>query len=223
MAFRGIPAEAFDFYDALAADNTKIFWGEHKSEYEACVRGPLQELAAELEPRFGSAHLYRPYRDVRFSKDKTPYKDHQGMFVELRNGLGWYLQVSSRGLMVAGGWYQSTPEQVQRYRTTVAGKGGDQLASLVDGLTPTGFEVSGNQLKTRPRGIDQEHPHLELLRYRTLYASRTWQPAAWMGTAAAADRLAQEWDELRPFVAWLADAVGPGDAPVGSRKRAKSG
>ncbi|HNO15964.1 MAG TPA: DUF2461 family protein, partial [Actinomycetota bacterium] len=68
----GIPAEAFDFYDHLAADNTREFWAEHKSEYEQSVRQPLQDLADILAPEFGPAHLYRPYRDVRFSKDKTP-------------------------------------------------------------------------------------------------------------------------------------------------------
>ncbi len=91
----GIPAEAFDFYDHLAVDNTKQFWADHKAEYEQFVREPLAELALALEPEFGSAKLYRPYRDIRFSKDKTPYKDHQGCLFAAENGLGWYLQVSA--------------------------------------------------------------------------------------------------------------------------------
>lgn len=219
MGFSGIPAEAFDFYDALAADNTKTFWTEHKGDYERYVRDPLRTLATELEPAFGPAHLYRPYRDVRFSKDKTPYKDHQGMFMELRNGLGWYLQLSSAGLMVAAGWYQSDSEQVQRYRERVASDDGDRLEAMLDDLQSAGYEVGGNQLKTRPRGVDADHPHLELLRYRSLYVTRTWQPAAWMGTREAVDRVGGAWEQARSFTDWLAGVVGPGDAPVGSRGR----
>lgn len=81
----GIPAEAFEFYEHLDVDNSREFWIEHKSEYEQYVRDPLHELAQSLEPDFGPAKLYRPYRDMRFSRDKTPYKDHQGCFFAADN------------------------------------------------------------------------------------------------------------------------------------------
>ena len=64
--FSGFPVEAFDFYDALAANNTRPWWQEHRGEYEQNVRAPLGELVAELEAEFGTGHLYRPYRDARF-------------------------------------------------------------------------------------------------------------------------------------------------------------
>ena len=89
MAFAGFPVETFDFYEELTTDNTKTFWAENKGRYERYVKTPMLELSEVLGPEFGEAHLYRPYRDLRFSKDKTPYKDHQGMFVESSNGLGW--------------------------------------------------------------------------------------------------------------------------------------
>ncbi|MFN8169465.1 MAG: DUF2461 domain-containing protein [Candidatus Nanopelagicales bacterium] len=105
--FTGFPAEAFEFYEALRADNTKTFWAAHKDDYQRAVRAPLEALMAELEPEFGPASVFRPYRDVRFSKDKTPYKDHQGAFCGAEDGVGWYVQVSADGLMVAGGWWSS--------------------------------------------------------------------------------------------------------------------
>ena len=74
MTFTGIPVAALDFYEDLEADNSKSFWTAHKHIYEESVRTPLEALAAELEPEFGSPKLFRPYRDVRFAKDKTPYK-----------------------------------------------------------------------------------------------------------------------------------------------------
>jgi len=101
--FRGIPTGAFEFYDGLSANNTKAWWTEHKSQYDTLVKEPLEALLAELEGEFGTASMFRPYRDVRFSKDKSPYKDHQGGFVGAEDGMGWYVQVSAHGLMVAGG------------------------------------------------------------------------------------------------------------------------
>src|SRR6476661_7029939 len=80
MTFTGIPVAALDFYEDLEADNSKSFWTAHKHIYEESVRTPLEALAAELEPEFGSPKLFRPYRDVRFAKDKTPYKTQQGVW-----------------------------------------------------------------------------------------------------------------------------------------------
>jgi uncharacterized protein (TIGR02453 family) len=219
MAFSGIPAEAFDFYDALVADNSKSFFTAHKHEYEASVRGPMQDLAAALETRFGPGHLYRPYRDVRFSRDKTPYKDHQGLFVPSRNGLGWYAQVSVHGFMAAGGWYTSTPEQVQRYREAVDADEAGVLQRLLDDAEGNGLLVGGQMLKTRPRGVAADHPRLDLLRHRTLYLSRSWPPQPWLGTAQVLDVVSTTWEAMRPIMDWLAEAAGPGDPPMGSARR----
>jgi uncharacterized protein (DUF2461 family) len=68
--FAGFPEEALVFYEGLRADNTKAYWTDHKSLYDAAVRAPMQALLDELEPEFGRAKLFRPYRDVRFAKDK---------------------------------------------------------------------------------------------------------------------------------------------------------
>src|SRR2546430_667414 len=74
MAFKGWPVEAVEFYEGLEADNTKSYWQAHKSVYEQCVKAPMEELLVELTGEQGAGRVFRPYRDVRFSKDKTPYK-----------------------------------------------------------------------------------------------------------------------------------------------------
>lgn len=205
----GIPAEAFEFYDHLAVDNSKEFWAQHKGEYEQFVREPLQALADVLEPDFGRAKLYRPYRDMRFSNDKTPYKDHQGCYFAADNGLGWYLQVSSRGLMVAGGWYSSTAPQVKRYREHILESGAGGLRTALKGLPKAGFAIDGDQLKTRPRGVAEDHADLDLLRYRTLHATRLWEPEAWMETRRLQNTVRKSFEKLRPMILTLADIVGP--------------
>ncbi|HPE13075.1 MAG: DUF2461 domain-containing protein [Actinobacteria bacterium] len=205
----GIPAEAFEFYEHLDVDNSREFWIEHKSEYEQYVRDPLHELAQSLEPDFGPAKLYRPYRDMRFSRDKTPYKDHQGCFFAADNGLGWYLQVSVHGLMVAGGWYSSSGPQVKRFREHITEAGAGDIRAALKGLPKAGFTIDGEQLKSRPRGIDADHPDLDLLRHRTLHATKTWEPEAWMGTKRLRTTVHKSLDKLRPMVVTLAQIVGP--------------
>ncbi|MEO8889820.1 MAG: DUF2461 family protein, partial [Jatrophihabitantaceae bacterium] len=70
MTFAGIPLAALDFYEDLEADNTKAWWAAHKSMYDDSVRAPIEALATALTPEFGAAKFFRPYRDVRFAKDK---------------------------------------------------------------------------------------------------------------------------------------------------------
>ena len=81
MTFDGFPEAALDFYDDLEIDNSKVFWEAHKDTYATAVRAPMTDLMAELADEFGAAKIFRPHRDVRFSKDKTPYKTHQGAFI----------------------------------------------------------------------------------------------------------------------------------------------
>ena len=115
MSFQGWPAEALEFYDGLEADNSKVYWTEHKALYEEAVLGPMTALVEELAPEFGDPKIFRPYRDVRFSKDKSPYKTNIGAVV----GDG-YIQLSSSGLAAGSGMYVMAPDQLDRYRAAVA-------------------------------------------------------------------------------------------------------
>src|SRR5689334_13529786 len=119
MSFSGFPLAGLDFYEDLEADNSKAFWTAHKHVYDESVRAPMVALTAELEADFGTAKIFRPYRDVRFSKDKVPYKDHQGAVVSPTPGVGWYVQIGAAGLFVAGGCYTATPDQLANLRATI--------------------------------------------------------------------------------------------------------
>ena len=218
MTFSGFADDALVFYEGLAGDNSKTYWTAHKAIYESAVREPMLELLAKLEPEFGTGHVFRPYRDVRFSKDKSPYKDHAGAFVEVGDAVGLYVQLSADGLFVAGGWYSAQGAQMQRYREMVDGPAGAELESVVAATAAAGLEIGGDRMATRPRGTAPDHPRLELLRHRALTASRAFEPAAWLHTAKAADRVADTWRAVTPLVEWLSAAVGPGDEP-GARSR----
>src|SRR5438552_699759 len=129
MTFSGWPAEALDFYEGLEADNSKTYWLANKSTYDDCVLRPMQELLAELEPEFGAGKIFRPYRDVRFSADKTPYKTAIGATL----AGGGYLQVSVNGLGSGCGMYHLEPEQLTRFRDAIVDDtAGGQIAVIVE-------------------------------------------------------------------------------------------
>ncbi len=213
-AFTGIPAEAFEFYDQLTVNNTREWWKENRGLHEDHVRAPLEALLADLEPEFGQGHLFRPYRDTRFSRDKSPIKDHQGAFIGVEDGVGYYVQVSARGLMVAGGWYSPQGQQVHRFRGAIEAGHAAAVRAMLQKLDKQGWEVDGQPVKTRPRGVDPDHPDLDLLRFRALTAARTFEPQGWMGTRKALTTVRTGWRQLRPVTEWLGEHVGPATDPA---------
>ncbi len=212
-AFCGFPEEALDFYEGLEADNSRTYWQQHKAAYEAAVRVPMLALLAALEPEFGPGKVFRPNRDVRFSADKSPYKTHCGAVLsEQRGHAGGYVQISAAGLLVAGGYYATESDQVERYRRAVAGDvTGARLARIVADLAAGGYELGGQVLKTAPRGYPKDHPRADLLRHRSLYAHRSWKPEPRLHTAAVLDLVRDAWRAFGPLNDWLADQVGPSD------------
>lgn len=210
MTFRGFPDEAFDFYERLAADNSRSFWQANKQVYLDAVRRPLDALL-EVLGDYGPFHVFRPYKDVRFSKDKVPYKDHQGAYGESEGGAGFYLQVSARGLMAASGYYSMAADQLARFRAAVDSEHvGAEIARHVAALERKGFSAGSiGELKTAPRGYPKDHPRIVLLRRKGLMISRSWEPATWMSTAAVAKRVRAAWEAGAEMNAWLDLHVGP--------------
>jgi uncharacterized protein (TIGR02453 family) len=207
VTFRGWPAEALDFYEGLAADNSKTYWTAHRSVYDEAVLAPMAALLADLEPEFGPGKIFRPYRDVRFSPDKTPYKTHVGAW--LRSG--GYVQLSADGLACGNGYYQMAPDQIRRYREAVAdertGTGLERVIAEVEGHR---IGVHGqDSLRTAPRGYPKDHPRADLLRHKGLVAWQEWPVAAWLGTAKAGTRVVDFLRHSAPLTAWLVEHVGP--------------
>lgn len=207
MTFRGWPSEALEFYDGLEADNSKTYWTAHLEVYEKQVREPMLALLAALEPEFGPGKIFRPYRDVRFSADKTPYKTHMGAWLSY----GGYIQLSGDGLAAGSGMYQMAPDQLERYRRAVANDVvGAELERLIESIAAQKIDVVGHgSLKTAPRGYPKDHPRIDLLRHKGLTTWKDWEPAAWLGTAAAQKRIVEFLRASRPLREWLDRNVGP--------------
>ncbi len=211
--FTGIPAEAFEFYEDLAAHNNRAWWQENRERYERDVRAPLQALTDELAREFGAAHLYRPYRDARFNRGAEPIKDHQGAFVGIEDGIGYYVQVNASGLLIAGGWHRPAGQQLARFRETVTAGRADLVRALLERLERQGWTVDGRPLKTRPRGVRADHPDLDLLRFQALTVSRQQAPVEWLGNRKALTEVRSRWRQVAHLTEWLAAYVGPATDP----------
>jgi uncharacterized protein (TIGR02453 family) len=206
MAFRGWPVEAVEFFEGLTADNSKGFWLENKLVYESSVRAPMDALLEELAPEFGGGKVFRPYRDVRFSKDKSPYKTSIAATLEH----GGYLELSADGLGVGSGLYHPARDQLERYREAVADdRSGAALTALVAKVRAGKIDVTAHEiLKTAPRGYPKDHPRIELLRQKGLITWRHWPVGAWLGTRKAKDRVVDFLHAAAPIGAWLQKHVG---------------
>jgi uncharacterized protein (TIGR02453 family) len=207
MAFKGWTGAAIEFYEGLEADNSKVYWQAHKAEYESLVLGPMEALLAELAGEFGDGRIFRPYRDTRFSADKSPYKTGIGATLAARG----YVHFDADGLSTGSGYYMMAPDQLDRFRSSIdAEKTGQELVRLVDEVRANDLEVTAHEtLKSAPKGYPKDHPRIELLRQKGLIVWKHWTPAAWLGTAKAKQRVVEVLRAAGPINAWLDDHVGP--------------
>ncbi|HEX4661309.1 MAG TPA: DUF2461 domain-containing protein [Streptosporangiaceae bacterium] len=201
MAFSGWPDEALDFYEDLVVDNTKSYWTAHKSVYDTKVLRPMAELTEELAAEFGEPKIFRPYRDVRFSSDKTPYKTHIGATI----GEMLYIQFSADGLGVGAGRWHMESAELTRFRESVAAdRSGAELESICAAVEASGASIHGHgQLKSAPRGYPVDHPRIGLLRYKGITAWQDWPPEPWLTTAKAKDHIVSFFEITGKLRDWL--------------------
>ena len=211
MTFRGWPKEALDFYVGLEADNSRQYWLAHKAIYDESVKAPFLELSDAVEREFGPLRVFRPNRDIRFSKDKSPYKIAAAAATEGEGGAAYYVQISSGGLYVGSGYYHLMPDQLERYRVAVADeRRGPKLAAAVAALRKQRYGVDSREsLKSAPRGYPADHPRIDLLRHKGMHAGKEFGAPGWLRTKAALDRIVKTWRDAGPMNRWLDKNVGP--------------
>jgi uncharacterized protein (TIGR02453 family) len=220
MAFRGFPAEAITFYEGLEADNSKTYWTAHKDAYERAVKEPMEALCDDLGDEFGPLRMFRPYRDVRFSKDKSPYKTAVAAAGETADGSVYYVHLSASGLFVGSGYYHMAPDQLVRFREAVDDdRTGTEIAAVTAELEKAHYDVAAHDsLKTAPRGYAKDHPRIDLLRRKGLVGGKQWPVAKWLHTAEARKRIEAAWRDFAPLNRWLTSNVGPSELPPDERE-----
>lgn len=154
----------------------------------------------------GEGRIFRPYRDVRFSADKSPYKTNIAAMV----GDG-YIQLTAEGLGAGAGMWEMASDQLERYRDAVVeDRSGERLVRIVEKAKAAKLDVTAHGvLKTAPKGYPKDHPGIELLRYKGLIAWKEWPAGTWLGTPRAKDRVVEFLQLSKPINDWLNTNVGP--------------
>ncbi|WP_043500258.1 DUF2461 domain-containing protein [Georgenia sp. SUBG003] len=207
--FAGFPPSGPQFYAELEHDNTREFWAANKERWERDVRDPMRALVSALEPEFGTAVIFRPHRDLRFSPDRSPYKTHQGAIAGPAPGFGYYVGLDADGLTVGGGFRTHSPAETDRFRQAVLSDAGAGLAGIVATLVDQGYVMEGAALKTRPRGYPADHPRTDLLRRKELMAVTNVGTPDWLSTPGALDHVRLMWRQIRPLAEWVVGHVEP--------------
>lgn len=204
LRFTGFSRAAFTFFKDLAAHNNREWFQGHKAVFEEACQAPLKALTAALDPPCGSDRLSRIYRDIRFSKDKSPYHTHLSTRIAR-----CVLFLSADGLYVGTGIYMPDPPTLRTLREAVdRDASGKALATLVTALRRKGYTVTSHEsLASVPRGFDANHPRLELLRMKDIHAGRALKPAE-LSTTATVAKVNRIRDDVAPLREWLLRYVG---------------
>ena len=199
---------AAGFYRGLAADNSRAYFESRRDVYQRAIRIPLEDLADIAQERYGPGKVFRPNRDTRFSKDKSPYKLGGAMWAGRVGGV--YAQISAAGVWAGGGLYEPSRDQLARAREAIAasrGRAAGALRKAIDAAASGGLEFTGSPLKTAPRGYDREHPQIELLRLQRFAAMKR------LPLKATQDDVVAAWRAVEPLLAWVERYAGAGAAP----------
>jgi uncharacterized protein (TIGR02453 family) len=218
--FAGMPDEGLAFLEDLEEHNSKEFFDPRKRLFTEQVQAPFTALveaaAARLGrslPGLGRPKVFRIYRDLRFSKDKTPYKTSMSASVPWTArgegdaggiGTGFYVNVGPAGLYVASGLYHPGRPELERFRAAVADQGtGEELEAILRTAAAKGLEPWLDPLQRMPKPYPADHPRAHLLKARSLVLNRQHERAPWLHTAELLDRLVADWKAMVPFARWL--------------------
>src|SRR5262245_28501995 len=221
MEFSGFAKETVRFLEGIRDHNEKAWFEAHRQDYERAFLAPAQAFVEALKPRLRkidpdlnaeprvNGSIMRINRDVRFSKDKSPYKDHLDLWFWTGDRKGWdssgfFFRLTPDRLMLGAGMHQFMPPALARYRAAVLDRArGEALGALVARLRTGGYEVGTESYKKASAGAPADHPRAGLLRHGGLHGG--WEgahPSALHGPGFVAFVL-RHYAALAPLHAWL--------------------
>jgi len=225
MAFAGFADADAKFFKLLEKHQDRAWFQAHKAEFEAGWQAPMQQLLADvragIDPAYRHCDLDQPkqfriFRDVRFGKDKSPYKTHVGGIIPIsRKGnvtevpIALYVHVGQPNSFAAAGQYKMDPRSLERYRAAVADdRRGKELNKLLAALTKKGFSVrSHDSYKRMPKGYEAEHPRAEHLLRKGLTVTFPDLPKGILATPKLSSWLVSQAKLAAPLVEWLTFAT----------------
>ena len=221
--FIGFPPETLAFLRGLGASNEKAWFEAHRAEYErdylapavafiAAMEAPLRQLHPDVhaDPRVNGS-LFRISRDIRFSKDKTPYKDHLDLFFWVGEGKsrerpGFFFRLRSDRLILGAGKHGFDASMLEAYREAVLDeRRGGALEAALSTAVAAGATVEGVSYQRLPAGIDPGHPRAQLLRHGALHATFDEAVPASISSPSIVDHCIDRYRPLTSLLAWVAD------------------
>jgi uncharacterized protein (TIGR02453 family) len=221
--FTGFPKKGLVFLRQLKRNNRRDWFENHREDYETTVKLPMQSLIAALQPHFSSfapefevnpkRSLFRIYRDVRFSKDKSPYKTHVAAHFVPRGkpkgieGSGYYLHIEPAEVFVGAGIYMPDGDQLKRIRKAIASEPAECLALIKNPALKKIFgKIEGERLRRVPRGYSPDHPMAEWLRLKQFFVGASFAVGK-CHTPRFAEDVARVFKIATPLVRFLNEAM----------------
>jgi uncharacterized protein (TIGR02453 family) len=222
--FNGFPKEGLAFLKALKRNNNRPWFEKHKSDYENYVKLPVQCLISDLEipfrgfgPEFDlnpKRSIFRIYRDVRFSKDKRPYKTHVAAHFVLRgkpkgiSGSGYYLHIEPGEIYLGAGIYMPESDQLKKIRRAIAENPKEFLAIISKpDFKKTFGEMEGEKLVRVPAGYPADHPLAEYLKHKHFLVGLTVPDYRCLKPVFVKE-VARVFQKASPLVGFLNRAIG---------------
>lgn len=225
-SFPGFPKGTARFLRDLTRNNDKAWFDAHRDAYEACYVEPAKSFVAAIGPKLQklapgvafepkvNGSLFRINRDVRFSKDKTPYKNHIDLWLWHGDRRGWgapgfFFRMFADRLILGSGMHRFEKEQLEAYRRAVVDeRAGKALVKAVDKVRAAGpYEIGGKSRKTVPRGFDADHPRAAFLLHDGLHATLDTKPGRIVETPEFLDYCLGHFAATWPISKWLLDEV----------------
>ena len=221
MSFTGFPKETVRFLSGIRDHNEKEWFEGHRGDYERSFLAPAVAFAEALAPRLRkiepaitveprvNGSIMRINRDIRFSKDKSPYKDHLDLWFWTGDRKGWdtsgfFFRLTPDQLILGAGMHGFAPPTLARYRTAVLDdRKGSALAAAVTKLRKAGYDVGTETYKKVPPGAPPDHPRAALLRHGGLHAGWEGKQPAALGKPAILDFVAKHYAAVAPIHRWL--------------------
>ena len=226
--FRGMPKDFFAFFRELKENNDRAWFEDNKVRYRASVQAPMSEFVSSMaphlkkisknfvcDPRPNGGSIFRIHRDVRFSKDKRPYKENAGCYFRHVAGKdvhapGFYVHFAPGEVFFGGGSWMPDPAALAKIRTAIAARPAAWNKVVADRSFKRAFgEVRGEGLSRPPRGFDVDHPLIEEIKRKSFYALHD-ADAKLAQSPALVGEVARTFASAAPLVRFLCSAVGVG-------------